>query len=74
MCLRVTLNVFIIGHVFSVDPVFKEELNLLLEISDFYSRCGGPRKIPILPSNVGKRSVKAGPTIWSRQDTNEKGK
>ena len=27
--------------VFSVDLVFKEELNLMLEISDFLSRCGG---------------------------------
>ena len=67
MCLRVTLNVF------SVDLVFKEELNLLLKISDFLSRCGGPMKILLLPSNVGKRSVNAGPMIESRQDTNEKG-
>ena len=27
--------------VFSVDLVFQEKLNILLEILDFYSRCGG---------------------------------
>ena len=31
-----------IDDVFSVDLVCKEELNLLLEISDFKSRCSGP--------------------------------
>ena len=47
--------------IFSVDLVFKEELNLLL-------RQGKWVKILLLPNNVGKKSVNnSGPTVGSRQ-------